>query len=383
VDDKNADAAELFADAVDDYLRRAYDGDRRRQLMEADGWNPEFGAELAGLGWYTLAVPASREGIGAPLSALGPVFMHIGRYLVVGPQLENALLPALLQRPDDWESFPAIAAAVEAGVPLALVDPGITEDWVDDVGSVELTAHGLLGTVHVVRFAREAQLLVVVAVSGAGSAICLVDAADPGVVIEDVESSDPTGRFARVVLDNARPMGTHPAGHPEDDRLVNRIRSWARLLIACELSGISQRCLDRTLDYIAQREQFGRVIGGFQAVKHIATDMYTRSTALHNLCLATLGDADRADDQQLYLLGATAKAYASSTAVRVCEEAIQLHGGIGFTTESELNLYYKRALALRAWYGDETELEPRIGAAVLDPACSPGPARPPETRGYQ
>jgi alkylation response protein AidB-like acyl-CoA dehydrogenase len=364
--DTDTDISIQVADAVDDYLRRTYDDDRRRQVLEKSGWDPTFSEELAGLEWYSLAVPESQGGLGAPLSALGPVFMHFGRYLVAGPSLENALLPALLQRPDDWASAPAIAAAVRTGVPLALVDPGITDDWADDVGTVLLTPNGLRGAVNAVRFARQAQVLVVIADSETGPAVCLVDATEPGVTVDDVDSADPTATLARVTFADARVIGAEAAGHAGDDRLIHDIRSWTRILIACELSGIAQRCLDRTIDYIRQREQFGRAIGSFQAIKHIAADMYTRSTALHNLCIATLADAGQADQRQLYLLGATAKAYASSVAVQVCEDAIQLHGGIGFTTENELSWYYKRTLALRGWYGDKTELERRIGAALLE-----------------
>lgn len=353
------------ADAVEEYLRHRYDDDRRRQIIRRGGWDPAFSAELAGLQWYSLAVPEQQGGLGAPLSALGPVLMHIGRHLVAGPVLENALLPALL-RPDDWTAEPALAAAVHTGTPLALVDPGITDDWADDVGAVHLTPGGLRGSVNAVRFARQARLLVVIADSETGPALCLVDSTEPGVTLDDVDSADPTATFARVTFTDARPTGAHPAGYVGDDRLIRQIRSWMRILIACELSGIAQRCLDRTIDYIRQREQFGRAIGSFQAIKHIAADMHTRSTALRNLCVATLADADQADERHLYLLGATAKAYASSATLQVCEDAIQLHGGIGFTTEIELNWYYKRTLALYGWYGDPTELERRIGAALLE-----------------
>ncbi|QHE66662.1 acyl-CoA dehydrogenase family protein [Rhodococcus sp. WAY2] len=353
-----------FSAAVDEYLTRAYNGDRRRKFLESGGWEPSFAAELADLGWYALAVPESHGGLGAPLSELGPVFMQFGRHLVVGPLLEDILLPAMLQRPDDWNSAPAVAASVETGVPLALVDPGVTTDWAEDLGSVTLSEQQLTGTVNAVRFARQASLLVVVAEADTGSAVCLVDPTDPGVRIEDLDSADPATEFARVVLSGVRADGVSPI-RPADNELVARIRSWARLLIACELSGVAQRSLEHTVEYLTQREQFDRPIGSFQAVKHIAADMHARSAGLKNLCLASLATADRASVAELDMLAATAKAHAAEAAVRVCEDAIQLHGGMGFTTESDVSWYYKHALALRGWYGDETELRQRIGAALL------------------
>jgi alkylation response protein AidB-like acyl-CoA dehydrogenase len=95
--------------------------------------------------------------------------------------------------------------------------------------------------------------------------------------------------------------------------------------------------------------------------------MHARTAGLHNVCLAALADAGDADPHQLEVLAAATKAHAADAALRVCEDAIQLQGGMGFTTENELNLYYKRALALRGWYGDETELALRVGTALLEP----------------
>ncbi|HWD03614.1 MAG TPA: acyl-CoA dehydrogenase family protein [Amycolatopsis sp.] len=348
--------------AVDEYLTHAYQGDRRRELLQGRCWDPGFAAELANLGWYALAVPESAGGLGAPLSELGPIFVQLGRHLAVGPLLENILLPALLQRSGAAEPAPAVAAAVETGVPLALVDPGVTEEWAADFGSLRLTGQALTGTVNAVRFAQHASLLVVVADTGTGSAVCLVDSTEPGVGIEGLDSADPTTTFARVAFDGVR--ADRVVG-PEAE-LGTRIRSWARILIACELSGIAQRSVEHTVAYLGQREQFGRPIGSFQAVKHIAADMHARSAGLHNLCLAALADADRASVTDLDLLAATAKAHAAEAAVRVCEDAVQLHGGMGFTTESEVSWYYQRALALRGWYGDETELQRRIGAALVE-----------------
>lgn len=365
--DKTDEQPEQYATAVNEYLRRSYEGTKRDRVLASGGWDAEFAAELAELGWFGLAVPEAHGGLGVPLSTLGPIFMELGERLVAGPSLENVLLPALLQRPGDWESAPAIAAVVETGVPMALVDPGVTDDWRRDVGSIMLADGVLHGEVNLVRFAQQASLLAVIADSAAGPVMCLVDPAGAGVVTEAVASSDPTATMGRVVLDGASPLDSRTDGQ-DDSALILRSRAWARLLIACELSGITRRVLDRTVEYIKEREQFGRAIGSFQAVKHIAASMHSRTAGLHSVCLAAIDDADGADLRHLETLAAATKAHAADAALRVCEDALQLQGGMGFTTENELNLYYKRALALRAWYGDETELALRVGTALLEPA---------------
>jgi acyl-CoA dehydrogenase len=308
-------------------------------------------------------VPERHGGLGAPLPALGPVFSALGRHLVVGPMLENTLLPAVLH--EYWASAPGLAAAVGTGVPVALADPGVNDDRAVDVGSVTLRGHRLFGTVEAVRFAGQASLLVVIAATDAGEVVCLVDPAAAGLRISDVDSADPATAFARIALDDVPVDVRTPADGGE---LVARIRSWARLLIACELSGLAEHALDRAVEHIGQREQFGQPIGSFQAVKHIAADMYAQATSLGNLCAAALADAAGASAAELEVLAWTAKAHAAEVAVRVCEDAVQLHGGMGFTTESEVSAYYLRALALRAWYGDAIELRLHIGAALLDRA---------------
>lgn len=341
-----------FAEAVDEYLAKSYDGDRRRQLLESGGWDAAFAAELVELGWYALAVPEEHDGLGADLDALGPVFTQLGRHLVPGPQLESFLLPALLP------------PTVDPSGAVALVDPGVTHDWHAEIGSVTLTDGRLDGAVHAVRFAREARLLVVVATTDTGEVLCAVDPAAPGVTVTELDSADPAAVFDRVALSGveAKPLsGVWPA-----DELVTRLRAWARLLIACELAGIAHRSLEITVEYIAQREQFGRPIGSFQAVKHIAADMHATWAGLDSLCRAAVADARRATLAELDLLGATAKAHAADVATRVCEMAIQLHGGMGFTTEVDVSWYYRRALSLRAWYGDADELQRQLGASMLD-----------------
>ncbi|MDL5159701.1 acyl-CoA dehydrogenase family protein [Actinomycetospora termitidis] len=335
-----------YGAAVDDYLGRSY-AERRHELLERGGWDPALASEFADLGWYSLAVPEEQGGLGVPLAALGPVFLQYGRHLVRGPMLEHSALPALV---------PGLAPATGARPP-ALVDPGVTDLWADDLGTITRRGPRLDGTVEAVRFAAQADRLVVVA----GAAVCLVDPATRGVSIEPLAGADPGVEFARVEFDDVE-AGTVL----QDEDMVVRLRSWARLLLACELSGLARGSVERTVEHVARREQFGRPIGSFQAVKHLVADMHTRSTALENLCLAALGDADTAPPTELDLLACTAKAHASDVAVRVCEDAIQLHGGMGFTTESDVSWFYRRALALRGWYGDPTELQVRLGATLLD-----------------
>jgi alkylation response protein AidB-like acyl-CoA dehydrogenase len=137
------------------------------------------------------------------------------------------------------------------------------------------------------------------------------------------------------------------------------------MLVGCYLAGVARWSFDQTLTYVQQRQQFGRPIGSFQAVQHIVADMYASTRSLENMCAAAAEDLRDASPQAVSLRAACLKAYAAESSRRVCENAIQMHGGIGYTFELSLHWYYEHALALRSWFGDERDLEREIGFAVL------------------
>jgi alkylation response protein AidB-like acyl-CoA dehydrogenase len=279
--------------------------------------------------------------------------------------LENSLLPGTVYDHASEEGRKLLADVVENGSVLAFLDPAVTDHWSGRLGSVTSVAGMLQGTFEAVRFGGEATALLVVADrEDGGPQLHLIEPGTPGVRIELVGSADPGVNFSRVTLDGVE--GTPLGDETTARQVLARVRRWSRVLIACELSGIATRCVELSVEYAKQREQFGRFIGSFQAIKHMLADMHTDAVSLHNFCEAVAGELDELADAEAELSAAALKAHAATVAVSVCEGAIQVHGGIGFTAEADIHWYYKRALALRAWYGDSTELEERVGALVLD-----------------
>ncbi|SFF68274.1 Acyl-CoA dehydrogenase [Blastococcus tunisiensis] len=325
------------------------------------GWSADLLRDAAAQGWFSLAVPEEVGGLGIALGELAPVFVALGEHLVPGPLLENVLLPALFA---DTAVGERLVATVERGGVLAMADPGISCAWSAEVGRVRLTDRGLSGSIGLVRFAAQADLLLVVADAPDGPHVCLVEPGAAGLFVEELDSADPGSRFARVTFDEC-PAGQPLAAGAAATELVGRLRAWARLLLACELAGIARHLLTITLDYVQQRKQFGRVIGSYQVVQHTLATMHASTSSLHNLCLSAAADAGDQVGRELEVTAAAAKAYASETARQVSEDALQMHGGIGFTAEHELHWYYKRALAARTWYGDERELELEIGRLLI------------------
>ena len=225
----------------------------------------------------------------------------------------------------------------------------------------------MAGTVELVRFGAQADALVLAADGGSGEpAVVVLPAGDPAVRVEEVPSSDPAARYARVtVAGRSVTPGEVVATGAAAAALMTRIRAWMRLLTACELAGIARRVLADSVAYAKQREQFGRPIGSFQALKHILATMAQLSLSLDAVSEAAVADGGTQDGAELELTALAAKAAAAQSARQVCEDGLQVHGGIGFTTEYDLHWFLRRALALRSWYGDERELAGLIGARRL------------------
>jgi alkylation response protein AidB-like acyl-CoA dehydrogenase len=174
--------------------------------------------------------------------------------------------------------------------------------------------------------------------------------------ITPLDSVDRLRRFAQVEV---------PAEGGESAASTADATLRAGALLACEAVGVTQRALDLVVDYVKQREQFGRVIGSYQAVAHKVSDIYVQLELARSLAYWAAW-AVEAGDSQAAVAVAAARSAASEAAVFGCEAAIQAHGGIGFTWEHPLHRLYKRAQWISAWDGSPTTQRAEIAAAILD-----------------
>ncbi len=188
----------------------------------------------------------------------------------------------------------------------------------------------------------------------------LVDvAADaPGLTITEQPVLDETRRLATVTAEGVE-IGEDAVwrfdGDP--DAAIHALTERAALAVACDSLGVAQAMLDTTVSYARVRQQFGRPIGSFQAVKHACADMLvTISVARQLVTAAVAADSDAVAPISM------AKAYATETAVDVAGKAVQLHGGIGYTWESGVHVYLKRAALNRSLFGSPAEHRARISA---------------------
>ena len=333
---------------------RSPEAEVRRVMDTDDGYDRDLWAQMAGqLGLHGLAVPEQYGGAGSGWQEMALVLEELGRALVPSPYLFSAGMAtaALLASGDDGacaDLLPAIAA----GERVATV--AITEDtgsW--DLADVGLTARErdggwvLDGHKALVPYGHVADLLLVAARTDDGVAVFAVEDT-ASVQRERQRPLDPTRPLARLTFDAtaARLVGSVSTGAST----LARTLQVGAVLLGAEQVGGAQRVLDMATGYANTRHQFGRPIGGLQAVKHKCADMLLRTESARSLAYYGAWAAGR-DRDDFATVAHTVKAYCSDAYLFAAATNIQVHGGIGFTWEHPAHLYYKRAKSSEIMFG--------------------------------
>jgi alkylation response protein AidB-like acyl-CoA dehydrogenase len=328
---------QALAEVARSFLRDSKVAAQARAALESpdpassrgDSWT-----RMAAMGWTGLHLPEQFGGEGAGLEELAVVVEELGRSVAPGAFLSSAVASATIDRAGSdaqrarW--LPGFAdGSTVAGIVLTSQSPGI-----------ERTAAGLTGVVGPALAGGSADVLLIV--SGDDVLVVAVDA--PGVSVEPLAALDPTQDLVRVRLTGV--------AVPDGDVLTGAaavLTRLARTLGAAEASGGARAALDMALEYAKIREQFGRIIGSFQAIKHHLAEMLVRA----ELAVAVAWDAARADGQpeQAALAADVAAAIALDAYITNAQVNIQIHGGIGFTWEHDAHLFLRRASSLAALVG--------------------------------
>src|SRR3954451_1900262 len=342
-----------------------FDGDRSlvRPLWQA----------LAGdLGLAGLLVPEERGGAGASAREAAVVLEELGRAAAPVPFLASSVVAAtVLLGAEPGDPADALVAQLAAGdVTAALVLPLSTPPGAE-VPAVSVDDTGrLTGRVSSVAGALEADVLLVPAAGRDGTSVHAVLIGDATIV--PVTSLDMTRQLADVTFENA--AGERLLADPAGAAAVRRGLETGAALLASEQVGIAQWCLATTVAYLKESRQFGRVVGGFQALKHRLADLYV---AIESAAAAARYAAvtTAVDDPDSAVAAAVAASFCGDAAVRAAEEAVQLHGGIGMTWEHPAHLYLKRAKSNQIALGTPGFHRARLAELVDLPAAT-GPVTP-------
>ena len=317
-------------DDVHDELRAV-----ARDLLKAPA--PDW-ALLAAAGWTGLEVPESRGGAGATFAETAVIVGEMGRACARSPYLGAVVLGAatLLElEPGPGRDDLLRRTATGEATPVAVL-PGSPASFVPD--------------------AAEATHLLLITRDG----VVPLPAGATGVRVAPQPVVDETRRLATVTVDSSALAGASAwrfAGDHAD--AVSRLADRAAVAIAGDSLGLMEAMLDATVAYARVRHQFGRPIGSFQAVQHACADMQVQVSVSRELVSAAV-TAVAAGDPGAWVAASMAKSHVTGAAVSVVGKAMQLHGGIGYTWESGIHAYLKRAALNRSLFGSPAEHRRRL-----------------------
>jgi len=204
-----------------------------------------------------------------------------------------------------------------------------------------------------------------------GITLFALERGTPGLTVEPTVGIDSTSRIATLSLDGVRLAESAVVGGVDDGwRSVEVAVRRAAVGAAAEMLGAARKCLELSVEYAKMREQFGQKIGAFQAIKHACAEMLVEVETAHaaTYYAAWAQDADAPDAA---LAASVAKSFVGEAARKVCGQSIQVHGGIGFTWDYDLHLYFKRAKHYEAMYGDAEAHRELVLREVLNPVLVP------------
>jgi alkylation response protein AidB-like acyl-CoA dehydrogenase len=336
-----------------------------RRLMETDtAYDAKLWAKLAEQGYTGIIFPEEFGGVGLGLVELVLLMEEAGRALLPGPFFSTvALAGGVLQEVANTEQKKKYLTAICRGEVRATVAlPEATASW--DPADIQMTAVNgkLKGEKLFVTDAAVSDWIIVIARNG----VFLVDAKASGVRIAPMRGMDLTRKIYSVQFDNT------PAERLGETSGVSKALDVATVALAAELVGGMQHTLDLTVEYAKTRKQFGKPIGMFQAVQHQCADMYLETESSRSAVYYTAW-ALQENAPDAASAASIAKIYASDASRTVGNRGIQVHGGMGFTWENDIHLYYRRAKASETALGDATFHRERLAGLVIDSGAVSAP----------
>ncbi len=338
----------------------------RERMQEPAGVTDDFWAKLAEQGWLGLIYPEEYGGAALGFVDLTVLMEEMGRVVMPGPFFSTTILGGLIileagstAQKTAWLTR---IAAGEAKTTLAWTEPSARWD-AEGVTTTARAADGgfvLSGAKLFVPDAHLADVLVVVARTSEGPraedgvSLFLVPAGVSGLDVKLLPTMDQTRKLCEVTLRDVRVpadsvLGARDGGWAPLARVVER----ATVALCAEMCGGAQRVLEMTTEYAKIRVAFGKPIGAYQGVKHRAADMLVDVENAKSLTYYAAWAVDE-NVPEAALAASMAKAYVTDAYRKVAGAGIQLHGGIGFSWEHDLHLYFKRAKSSEFTFGDST-----------------------------
>jgi alkylation response protein AidB-like acyl-CoA dehydrogenase len=376
---------EMIRDTAASFLAGASDSDAVRRAMATElGYEPELWQRICGeMYWQAIHTPEEYGGMGLGYVELVAMMEQMGRYLLCSPFFSTVCLAAnaLLVAGSEEQKSDWLGRLCAGDLTATLAFNGGCSDWNSDSISATWRREGggfvLDGQYRYVIDGHSSELLIVAAreegsAGDDGISLFLVPAETDGVTREWLPTMDQARKQASVALESVTLagdalMGRAGRGWP----LLSKVIDLATIALAAEQVGGSQRMLDMSVEYTAERVQFGRTIASFQAIKHKAADMMlktevARSAVYYAACVAQEALEGGPLAGELAEAASVAKSYCSDACFSIAGDTLQMFGGVGFTWEYDVHLYFKRAKSSEHLLGNGAAHRERLAAMLLD-----------------
>ncbi len=366
----------LLKDSARELLSRQCKPRRVREIMETEtADDPNLWQEIADQGWTGLTIPEEYGGLGLGLIEMAVVSEEMGRACVPGPFLSTLFSAALIERAGSTRQKEDYLGPIAAGEKRATVAQ-LEEQASWDLDAVRLRAERdngylrLTGRKLFVPDAAVADHLICVARGGESLMLLPMERGAAGLTSRLMPAMDATRKIYEVDFSDVAIPGADVFGADGDVRgALSHAIQVATVAACAEMVGGMQWILDTTVEYAKTRQQFGRAIGSFQAIQHQCADMLLMTESARSAAYYAAWAVNQ-DAAEASTAVSIAKAYCSDAFREVGNRGIQIHGGIGFTWEHDLHLYYKRSKAAEVIFGDATFHRERIARNVVDHAAS-------------
>jgi alkylation response protein AidB-like acyl-CoA dehydrogenase len=358
----------LLQKSARDLFARACPAKKVRELMATNtALDPELWSAVAEQGWLGIHLSESQGGLGLGVVDLAVVGEEMGRACFPGPFLGTVWAATLVAEANPTSKYLKSLTAGESKGAVALLESDAS--W--DLAEVRLQAqpcgkgYQLTGRKSFVCDAGVADVLVCVARAGADLALFAVPARAAGVSLKATPGLDQTRKLYEVAFEGVTvgAEGVLAVGE-EASRALVRSMQVATVLVCADMLGTMQWILEHAVEYAKTRQQFGKPIGSFQAVQHMCADMLLWTESSRSAIYSAAWTLD-AEPESAARAVSTAKVYASDACREVANRGVQVHGGIGFTWEHDLHLYYKRSKASEILFGDASHHRAQLADLVF------------------
>ncbi|MBP6821225.1 MAG: acyl-CoA/acyl-ACP dehydrogenase [Acidobacteria bacterium] len=365
-------AQKLLQQSARDFFSRECKPERVRELMASEtAFDEKLWREMADQGFTGLTIPEEYGGLGLSLVDLIAVTEEMGRACLPGPFISTLWAASLIERAGNEgqrKQYLEPIAAGEMKATVALLEE--TGEWNPDAVMLAANKDGkeyrLHGAKHYVSDAAVADVIIVVARDDADLVLLPVERGSVGVTITETPAIDATRKLYTVEFDNvAVPESSALAFTTKTKEAIEDATDVATVALCAEMLGGMVWTLDTTVEYAKTRLQFGKPIGIYQAVQHQCADMFNFAESARSATYFAAWTVAE-NDPAAKLAVSVAKGYASDAAREVGNRGVQLHGGIGFTWEHNIQLFYKRAKSSEILFGDANYHREKIAEKVVD-----------------